>query len=225
MRALGLLLPAFILTTPISAFADEPEWELVSEDDGIKVWQQEVPDSSQVRFRGRSKLKVGLKQILAVLQDWKRKTEWMQNCVENKPLRFLGVGQRVVYNRTASGFPLISDRDVVVRSNLRILDNKRGLEIMVADVKDDMGPEVDGVVRMADLSLRWKLLVISPTETDVTYEVQADPGGSLPMWLVNLASKKIPHNTIANLRKQVKKDYSAELAYVENAYDWKSVGL
>lgn len=225
MRAFGLLLSALVLSVPLSATAGEPEWEVVSEEDGIKVWQQEVTDSSQVRFRGRTVVKAGLKQILAVLQDWKRKTEWMQNCVENKPLRFLGIGQRVVYNRTASGFPLISDRDVVVKSDLRILKKERGIEILVKNVKDELGPEQDGVVRMEALDLKWRLVAVSKDETDVTYEVQADPGGSLPMWLVNLASKKIPHHTIANLRNQVKKDYSDDLRYVEAAYDWKSVGL
>ena len=31
----------------------------------------------------------------------------------------------------------------------------------------------------------------------------ADPGGSLPDWLANFASKTLPRDTIAGLRKQV----------------------
>lgn len=221
MRALLFSLPLILA----SATASAGEWEEISNEDGITVWQQPVEGTSLVRFRGRGTVDASLKQILAVLQDFKRKTEWMESCVENRPLRFKGVGQRIVYNRTGSGVPLVSDRDVVVKTSLKVLEDVRGVELYAKDTKDPLAPEVDGVVRMPDLDLKWRLVVVSPTTTDVTYEVMADPGGSLPLWLVNLVSKKIPHKTISNLRRQTKKDYSEELAYVEASYDWKAAGL
>lgn len=221
MRVAFLL--SLALFAPGAAFAGD--WESVSDEDGIQVWQQPVEGTSLVRFRGRGKVDASIKKILAVLQDWKRKTEWMESCVENRPVRFQGLGKRVVYNRTGSTVPLVSDRDVVVQTSLKILEKERGVELYARATNDKLAPEVDGVVRMPSLDLKWRLIAVSPTETDVTYEVQADPGGALPKWIVNLVSKKIPHKTITNLRKQVKENYDEELAYVEASYDWSAVGL
>jgi hypothetical protein len=46
--------------------------------------------------------------------------------------------------------------------------------------------------------------------TEVEYQVHANPGGSLPDWIANLASKKLPQQTLLGLRKQVKfREYPA----------------
>jgi len=40
--------------------------------------------------------------------------------------------------------------------------------------------------------------------------VHANPGGSLPDWIANLASKKLPQQTLLGLRRQVKlREYPA----------------
>ena len=50
--------------------------------------------------------------------------------------------------------------------------------------------------------------VLTPVDggkaTEAEYQVFANPGGILPDWLANLASKTLPRETIAGLRKQVK---------------------
>lgn len=225
-------LSAFIAISALtSSPASAQKWEEVSHEKGIKVWQRPVPGSSLVEFRGHAVINTGLKNILAVLNDSKHKTEWMQNCVENQVLKQIGLGKRVVYNRTATGFPLISDRDVVVQTDFTVWKEKRRVKLEAWSVQAKDKPQVEGVVRMNKLLLSWQLTVLGPNKTDVFYQVQADPGGMLPNWLVNLASKKLPHRTLLNLRKQVKKvnaehqDYMASLATIESAFDWRSVGL
>ena len=39
----------------------------------------------------------------------------------------------------------------------------------------------------------------------MTYQIDSDPGGWLPKWVVKMASKKIPLNTLINLGKQIVK--------------------
>jgi hypothetical protein len=39
----------------------------------------------------------------------------------------------------------------------------------------------------------------------VEYRVNADPGGSLPDWLVTQTTKDLPLHTLINLRSRVKK--------------------
>lgn len=52
-------------------------------------------------------------------------------------------------------------------------------------------------------------------------ELRADPGGSLPSWIVNWASERMPFDTIAGLRTQVTKPgYESDLHALRAALDW-----
>jgi len=72
MRCWVTIALSLVLVGPAVA---APPWEQISDDDGIVVWQREVPETSLVEFRGRGLVKAPLKKILAVLRDQKRKTE------------------------------------------------------------------------------------------------------------------------------------------------------
>ena len=47
--------------------------------------------------------------------------------------------------------------------------------------------------------------MLGQNSTRVTYQIDSDPGGWLPNWIIKLASKKIPLKTLINLRKQIKR--------------------
>lgn len=200
-------------------------WEKVDEDDGITVWQRSVPGTSLVEFRGRGLVKDNIRKILAVLSDHDRKTEWMHQCAESRLVQAFEPKRLILYNRTGSPYPFISDRDVVVEAQVQFWADKKQIRIDAWNVEHPRVPERSGAVRMPKLLLSWVLVQKDDDSTEVTYEVQADPGGSLPNWLVNLASKSLPLHSIRNLRKQVKKDYSKELALVESSFDWDAVGM
>lgn len=205
------------------AFADEAQWELLSDEEGIKVWRREVEGSNFVEFRGKGVIGANMKQILAVLHDNKRKTEWMFGCVENKLVEAKSIGNVIIYNRTGSTFPLVNDRDTVVESKLTYSLEDRWVHIDAHAVTHANAPELDGVVRMPKLDLQWHLVSLGPNKTEATYQVAADPGGMLPAFVVNLVSRKVPFHTLNNLRKQTKKSYPHSLAVVEMAFDWSKV--
>lgn len=200
-------------------------WEKVGDSKGIVVWQRPVHGTSLVEFRGRGLVEVNIKKVLAVLADHERKVEWMYQCAESRLIQAFDPRRLILYNRTSSPYPLISDRDVVVEAQVQFWADKKQIRIDAWNVEHKLMPEVDGAVRMPKVLLSWILVQKDENTTEVTYEVQADPGGSIPKWLVNLASKNLPLRSIENLRKQVKKDYSQQLALVEASYDWDAVGM
>lgn len=222
MRALlwGGWLAAGLAFAP-AAYGETGKWEEIFEEDGITVWQRKIEGQSLVEFRGRGVIPSSYKQILAVLADHKRKLEWMESCVGNRKVRDYGPGRVVMYNRTGSTVPLVSDRDVVMESNVDIWADRRQITIDIWNVDDPSAPEVDGVVRMPEIKASWVLRALGPDRTEVTYNVRADPGGAIPHWVVNMVAKKIPFKTLRNLRNQAKKPgYDEQLAFVEASFDW-----
>lgn len=59
---------------------------------------------------------------------------------------------------------------------------------------------------MPFIRVTWHLQVIQGTQgkkTYLTFQVHANPGGLLPNWVINLASKGVPLKSILNLRRRL----------------------
>lgn len=209
----GALLIVLSLAQP--AVASEPvfeygEWEFVREGHGIVVHRREVKGSPLHEFRGRGVVKAPIERVYAVVRDAERRTQWMGNCAASWGID-LRDAEQTIYYRTKAPWPLF-DRDVILYGKSGIdLDN--GVWVVpFASVEHPEGPEVKGVVRMPFLRGHWKLFPQEGgKETLVEYQVHADPGGSLPNWVVNWVSRKLPYETLLGLRRQ-----ADEVSYPED---------
>jgi hypothetical protein len=193
-----------ILTAAAPALAGERPWEMVSNKQGITVERRHVDGSNLMEFRGRGIVDAPVSAILATFKDVDRATEWMDSCNGSALVEDAGDWQKVVYNRTHAPWP-VSDRDAVLR-NLLTFDAQAGqVRLEFASVDHSRRPPVRGVVRMPFLRGHWYLWPEADGRTRVEYQVHADPGGLLPTWMVNYASKEIPRKTITGLQAQLKR--------------------
>ena len=94
-------------------------------------------------------------------------------------------------------------------------------------ISDPRQPEVEGVVRIPRLAGHYILRYVTETLTEIEYQIDADPGGSLPSWLAELASRDLPYHTIRNLRNRVLQamenaEYGEQIALYESMNPLKS---
>lgn len=217
----GALLAAALAFAPGVAVAGD--WEHIYEDEGIEVWKKEIAGSDFVAFRGRGVVRAPIQKVAAVIRDADRETEWMENCVDARTVRFLSAKDAIVYHRTGSPVPFISDRDVVLKTVTKVVPAERTIWVTFDHVEDPAVPPKDGVVRMPVLSGHWRLRQLDAWSTELEYQVQADPGGALPAWLVNLVSRKLPFHTVRRMRSQVAKGgYDKHRQILEAAIDWSA---
>ena len=214
-----------LMTFSSLSTASSGTWDKIVDDDGVKVWRKKIEGSPFVAFRGETLVDASIKKVLAVLNDQDNKTAWMHRCVANYAIEYKKLGQVIIYNRTGSNFPLVADRDVVVETNLTYDTENGVIDIVAVDTTHKNGPPIEGVIRMKKLRLNWRLTFVSKEKTLVRYEVQTDPGGAIPAWIVNLVSKGVPKNTLAGLKRQVLLPYEKSLSYVDASFDWSKVGL
>lgn len=215
---------ALVLTWVIPAQA--AQWEFLKQKEGIVVSAKESKLGNLPVFRGVGQVKASIPEILAVMQDAPGATKWMHKCLENRPLEIQNVYDRIVYNRTDSPWP-VWDRDVVVQTRGRIDVARKRIVIEMKSITDPRQPEVEGVVRIPRLAGHYVLRYITEDLTEVEYQIDADPGGSLPAWLAELASRDLPYHTIRNLRNRVMKsienaEYGAQIALYESMNPLKS---
>jgi hypothetical protein len=200
--AIPAALVAFCLALPAAALAGD--WEVITKEEGITVSKKEVAGKDLATFRGTGVVHASLYEILAVLNDTDRNADWMHNCHSAELLKQVDEVSRVIYNRTKAPWP-VSDRDVVLRSTATWNVEKRTVMVRFKSIQSPLKGEVDDVVRMPKLQGYYKLVALDWDKTRVTYQVDADPGGSLPDWVVNAVQTDIPLHTLLKLRAQVKK--------------------
>jgi START domain len=194
---------ALLLLAACAAEAAAPKWKHILREDGISVSTREVAGRSFPSFRGIGVVHANIFEVLAVLSDIKRYTEWQGSCAEARLLRKISEREYIVYSRTDAPWP-VSDRDTVNRSKVHVDLKRRIVNIKFRAIKTRLQGPVSGVVRMNKLRGHFKLTSLARNKTKVDYKVDADPEGMLPTWLAKIATKKLPLETIQKLRKQVK---------------------
>jgi len=189
---------ACALLGPLTARA---EWTVVANDRDVEVSQQPVSGRGMPMFRGVGEVAATPDEILEVLEDVNTHAEWMPDCSEARLVR-QEAEQITVYRRSSAPWP-VSDRDVVVRSYIEVIEPGVEIHAFFASVADPDVPERSDAVRMPHLAGHWKIRSIGAGHSRVEFQVDADPGGQLPGWLAASASRDNPIRTIVGLRERV----------------------
>jgi hypothetical protein len=222
-RPLFALVAAAVLAFSVpGAAGDDDGWVQDANEKGVVVTTKTEPGRNLPMFRGVSTLDAGVFEILAVLDDIHRYTEWMADCKNAHVVKQISELERIEYNRIGAPWP-VSDRDTVIRSWVQGSASKGDVWARFQSMSVPEAPTVAGVVRMPRLIGYYHLEVIDAGHTKVTYQVDADPGGLLPDWLVKLTSRKLPIETLVGLRKQVAKTRGQYDAFLKK-YDPRQGG-
>jgi hypothetical protein len=204
-----LILASLLCTLPSArARADDTkpgEWEAVRDEDGISVRRRAVPGSPLHEFQGRAIVDAPIPAVLGVIDDAEHRKEWMSQCVASWTVERNGDKLQISYFRNGAPWP-ISDRDGAMRGEVTVDVPHRFVRIDITAVPHPKVPVNDGIVRFPYLKGHWLFRPVNAGKaTSVEYQIHADPGGSLPNWVINWVSKKLPYETLRNLREQVKK--------------------
>jgi len=212
------LLPGFTPTLAKSS-ASKTEWQQVGDRDGILVYKREIPGSPIIAFRGTGVVDAPIARIAAILFDPKRAPEWADDLEESRVVRWISEPiEFIEYNHV--GTPIvIKDRDFVSRVIVNI-DAAAGTMHVKYEAAD--APEVpkSKYVR-GDLTGSGFILksIENGTKTFLDGEVQADPKGAIPKWLVNLFQQNWPYNTIQAIRRQARKPDIVEHPYFRAVFE------
>jgi hypothetical protein len=79
--------------------------------------------------------------------------------------------------------PIVTDRDLVVHSQLVAAANSGRCEILFEAATDPLFPKTNDHVRVTTLNGRWTLEPTADGKVEITYTVYTEPGGKIPAWL------------------------------------------
>ncbi len=186
-----------IIFALISSARASDKWNQEFTKEGISVYTRVVSGSPLKAFKAECDIHASIEIVNSILCDNPGQINWMPDCIVSYDLRSSSKGLLLAYNETKA--PVVNNRDVIVETGIRKEKNRIVHEFRAVD-RPDLVPEIKGKVRIKDMSGSWEL-TFSGGYTHVIYIVIANPGGVIPVWLSNMASKDIPYRTLAGLRK------------------------
>lgn len=187
--------------TAASAAPDDG-WTPVAEEDGVVVTSQPSEHSPLPIFRGVGHVSAPLLEVLAVVTDAERHQEWVFSCADSALVEQTSETTGIVYNRNDTPWP-VPDRDVVLDSRVEIIDGEREVIVRFTATSHPKRPPMNGVVRMPYLRGHYHLWAEGDARTRVEFQVDGDPGGTLPTWIATRGTRDIPLETLRSLRTQV----------------------
>lgn len=181
----------------------ETAWQLDKDEDGIKVYVQERQDSAVKSFKGEVTISARLTSVVSALEDTNAYPQFLHNCKKAKNLKIISHSESYKYIVTDMPWP-VEDRDMIVHSVMSQNKASKVVTIKLNAASKQIAHK-KGLVRIKNMVGSWSLIPDAKGQIKVTYEMNIDPGGSLPKWLVNSLVVDIPFHTLRKLRNQLKK--------------------
>lgn len=188
------ILSIFIVSTGLVALKVDKDWTLRKNEDGIKVYTRPVSGSALDEFKGTCIVDAQTQELAELLKDVASYPDWLPNCSEAQLIKREGNVQ-IHYSQTEAPFP-VSNRDCYYRYTY--IQKGPDYEVKMTALPD-YGPQREGVVRMKKVQGHWYFQALKDGRSRVSYQVHADPGGSIPSWLTNSAVVSNPYNTLSKL--------------------------
>jgi len=188
----GLLFITICFFYPMS-----DEWTLVKDRSEIRVYVRKLKTDGIKEVKIVGKIKCSLSEFVSSLEDVKSHTKWVSRTIDSRILEMENPKEIIYYLSTDMPFP-IQDRDIVILYK-RHQDPSTGIVYTESTCKAEFIPLIKNFIRIPDF---YSTYTISPLEDgflNIEYFMKIDPGGLLPVWLINLAVTTGPIETMESL--------------------------
>lgn len=191
------------------------DWKLTKQENGISVYLQNARNSKFKELRSVVKIRTSISSMVALLNDWDSYPLWVYRCGKSSTLKEISDTEVIHYQTVIAPWP-VDNRDFVVNVKLS-QDEKTKTVYQRTTCIPTYIPPVAQHVRITEFKASWTLTPLSDGYLNIEYQLLVDPGGSVPVWLVNLAVVDGPYETMLNIKEWVMKEkyQKATFTYIE----------
>lgn len=189
------------LTVLMAAAAQAEDWKVAKDEGGINISLSEVAGSKYKAYRGVTTIKASVAKLRGLQEDVVGACTWIHECKSQKLLKYDGA-KTWTYTQFNTPWP------VTPRDSVLLVTSEQGADgTLTRTLKGEPTyiPEEKGFVRVAQVEGFWKFVPKGADQTEVTYQVHTEPGGSVPSWLANKFVVDAPFNTLKALKEKAEK--------------------
>ena len=193
--------PVFIIVLISLSFlaSGQDKWDLIKDQDGIKVYTMRVQNEKFKQVRADFELKATEDQLISVLQNIPHQKDWSYGTKKTYLINKKSKDTLIYYSEVELPWPL-SNRDLVIELSFKKDTVNKTLSIQAKSIPGVV-PDNPKLVRVPYSLAQWDVKVQPNKLLKVSYTFKTDPGGALPAWLVNFAASTGPYNSFHKLRE------------------------
>ena len=199
------LFPVFADDSAQNSEKKAAKWEFVSEKDGLKLYERNHEGSDIKEVKAVVVYQGTVQEAVDIIFDRLKHPEIFKYIEYSDVLR---KNDKCDWSYNRLSVPVATNRDYYVKS-CRV-DNKDGsVSVTWVPFDDPKYPVTDKFVRVADNKGYYKFTQVEPDKIKVDYYIYSDPGGSLPVFVKNIASRQAVTDTLWTLNKEIMKRRAA----------------
>lgn len=193
------MITLIILSLFYTGLMSQQAWEMMRDEDGIRIFIRDVADSDFKEFRGEITIICeAMQNILEAITDVGEYEKLFPDCYNPKTIRRIGDSLTVNYLITKTPWPF-RDRDGIYEQTLRISSPDSVATISIKAIPDYL-PKVDPYVRIQYGIGFWEIHKIALNRYLVVYQFHADPKEKVPWWIAKQFIVENPFITLRTLR-------------------------
>jgi hypothetical protein len=201
MKSVIILVLSFFTLLAGICIADSYNWKFRKYENGIAVYTRTLATSPIEEVKLVDTVKSSLSAIVALMNDSKNYSAWIYHCESAKTLKVISAYEEYKYELINVPWPF-SNRDIVTDFKVS-QDPVTKVVTMISSAAPDYLPATDGVVRIRDFYSIYKLTPLSNGTVRVEYELDVNPTGKIPAWLINANVVTGPFTSAVALTKQL----------------------
>jgi len=191
----------FLMILSISAQAND-HWELIKEDQGIRVYSKSDAPKDFIEIKAISHINSSLAPFVALMNDVDNFKNWMHATREATLINRKGPYHYTYYMLSDLPWPA-RDRDVIL--NLRIQKNEKTQAIYTRSRNvQGMIHHKEGIHRIQSVETSWHFIPEKDGRIRIVFQTRVKPNVQLPDWLAEKVYHIGPYNTILNMKKMVR---------------------
>jgi hypothetical protein len=193
----------FLVFSSSVVFGKENEntgWEFIRQRKDVKVYQKEVGD--RIAFKGMGIIEGTPEKLIGIIHNPKRWKFWIDDLDEGKLLEKKSDFHFIFLQEIDAMWP-VKNREIVFESIISRVGPSQIL-LEMKSVNHPSAPIKSGRVRAKVTYTKYRIDPLEGNRMQVTFENLSDPGGRIPNFMVDWASKSFPVSIIEGLRKEMK---------------------
>jgi hypothetical protein len=198
-----LITVLFLLSFSFSSAlnAEQSPWQLRENKGGIPVYTRKVAGSPILEYKANVIVNAPILKVIALFEDERQIRRWYFQCIHSELVENDGPKQKVIYLILRMPRPFAS-RDFIFRRT-KSEDPASGTISYFLTALPDRLPLVKGMIRVQSIESVWCFRSLPKGRTEIYLQQHTNPGGSIPVPILNRSAGLTPYNSLKNLRKLI----------------------
>jgi len=180
--------------------SDTKSWTIKTNEPNYRVLVRESDNNGIKEIKIVHRFKGNFKKLVLVMNDIKTNEKLFNNCTKANLLKQLDAHSS--YQYFYFKMPItVADRDIISKVTIYHTDSSYSLISHATDSK--LVSKNADVIRIHKANTSWQFRKIGNGEITMEYYASADPGGSIPKWLVNALAIRESKISIEKLKKMI----------------------